>query len=207
MNGSIEPSAPFRRRVATLLLLAGGVVGGAVALGAVQAWATPGQGASSVYVARGAPTQDIVLGVPRTVTVKRSVRFRVGRKVVRKRVSVKVNTVQRVASCGASAGCDIVFQQLTIAPGGRTGWHTHPGPTIVAVAQGEGTLYHGVSGCPAHKYGAGTAFFQPTTEVHNFRNEGTTPLVFYAFYMLPQGTPNTGIRVDQPQPASCTNIP
>ena len=210
MNGSIKrvaPSAPRRRRLTALRLLIGGALVAVVPVAAVQAWATPGTGASTVYPARGAPAQNIVLGVPRTVTVTKRVRVRVGRKVVRKRVRFKVNTVQRVASCGGAAGCDIVFQRLTIAPRGHTGWHTHPGPTFVAVAEGEGTLYHATGGCPSHKYGVNSAFYQPSTEVHNMRNEGSAPLVLYAFYALPRGTENAAIRVDQPQPASCPNIP
>ena len=64
-----------------------------------------------------------------------------------------------------------------------------------------------MSGCPAHKYATGGGFFQPSTEVHNFRNEGAGPLVVYAMYYLPSGTPNTGIRIDQAQPGNCPNIP
>jgi quercetin dioxygenase-like cupin family protein len=126
---------------------------------------------------------------------------------VTKRVSFTYQTVTPMMTCGASTTCDTAFQQLTIPPGGYTGWHTHPGPTFVAVADGEGTLYHGMSGCPATKYGAGAGFLQPQTEVHNMRNEGSTPLVLWAFYALPPGTPNTAIRVDQPQPTECANIP
>ena len=59
----------------------------------------------------------------------------------------------------SSAPADTAVQQITIAPGGHTGWHTHPGPTIVAVAPGEGTLYDGIDGCPTHKYGANTGLF------------------------------------------------
>ncbi len=180
----------------------------AVGLGVVQASATPGAGiVGGPIVARGPVAQDVVVGVPKTVTVNRTVQVRVGKKVVRKRVSFQVQTVEPLMSCATSAPCDIAFQQLTIAPGGHTGWHTHPGPTLVAVAQGDGTLYHGIAGCPAHKYGTGSGFFQPTTEVHNFRNEGSTPLVVYALYYLPSGTPNTAIRTDQAQPASCPSIP
>jgi quercetin dioxygenase-like cupin family protein len=109
--------------------------------------------------------------------------------------------------CGTATACDTAYQQLTIAPGGYTGWHTHPGPTFVAVAQGEGTLYHGMAGCPATKYPTGAGFMQPSTEVHNMRNEGATPLVLWAFYALPPGTTNAGIRIDQPRPAECPNIP
>jgi hypothetical protein len=39
------------------------------------------------------------------------------------------------------------------------------------------------------------------------RNEGSTPLVLWAFYALPPGTQTTAIRIDQPQPAECPNIP
>jgi mannose-6-phosphate isomerase-like protein (cupin superfamily) len=192
---------------AVLRVLVVAAVGLATVGGATLAWATPGAGVAGPIVARGSATQDVVLGSPRTVTVTRTVTVRVAGKNVRRRVRVRVPSVQRLMACAAAAPCDIAFQQITINPGGHTGWHTHPGPTFVAVSQGEGTLYHGVSGCPAHKYGAGTAFFQPTTELHTFRNEGTTPLVFYAFYALPSGTPNTAIRTDQPQPTSCPNIP
>ena len=99
---------------------------------------------------------------------------------------------------------------MTITPGGHTGWHTHPGPTFVTVAEGEGTLYHGGAAggsCMSHKYAVGKGFFQPSADVHNLRNEGSANLVVHAFYLLPAGTPNTAIRTDKPQPANCADIP
>jgi quercetin dioxygenase-like cupin family protein len=184
-----------------------GLVSGAVATVVVaQALATPGSGAVSSYVARGPVSQSVVIGVPETKTATKTVRVRFGRKTVTRRVSFTYDTVSSLMTCGATA-CDTAYQQLTIQPGGRTGWHTHPGPTFVAVAQGEGTLYHAMSGCPATKYGVGAGFMQPPTEVHNMRNEGSTPLVLWAFYALPPGTSNAAIRIDQPQPAECPNIP
>jgi quercetin dioxygenase-like cupin family protein len=199
-------SAKRRRSALRLLagcaLLAAGVVGAAV-----QAWATPGSGAVSNYVARGPVSQSVVVGVPRTETATKTVRLRVGRKVVTKHVQFTYETVTPLMTCGAATACDTAYNQLTIAPGGQTGWHTHPGPTFVAVAQGEGTLYHAGSGCPSTKYGPGAAFMQPPTELHNMRNEGSTPLVLWSFYTLPPGTSNAAIRVDQPKPADCPNIP
>ena len=187
--------------------VAAGLVSGAAASVVVaQALATAGSGAVSSYVARGPVSQSVVIGVPETKTATKTVRVRVGRKTVTRRVSFTYDTVSSLMTCGATA-CDTAYQQLTIQPGGRTGWHTHPGPTFVAVAQGEGTLYHAMSGCPATKYGVGAGFMQPPTEVHNMRNEGSTPLVLWAFYALPPGTSNAAIRVDQPQPAECPNIP
>jgi mannose-6-phosphate isomerase-like protein (cupin superfamily) len=206
-NKRVAPSAA-RRRVA-FLGLGGGALTAAVALFATgPVGATPGAGiVGGPIVARGVTAQEIVLGVPKTLTVTRPVTIRVGGKTVRKRISYQSATVERLLSCGAAVACDVAFQHLTIAPGGHTGWHNHPGPTFVAIVQGEGTLYRAVTGCPANKYGPNSGFFQPSSEIHNFRNEGSTALVVYAFYALPPGTANTAIRTDQPQPTGCANIP
>ena len=196
-----------RRRVAIGGLLAV-AIGAAVTFTAAQAFATAGAGPPvSVYTARGPVSQEVVIGVPKSATATKVVTVRVKGKVVKRKVSFTYQTVTPMMRCGTSTACDTAYQQLTIPPGGYTGWHTHPGPTFVAVAQGEGTLYHGMSGCPSFKYAVGAGFMQPPTEVHNMRNEGTTPLVLWAFYALPPGTTNAAIRVDQPQPAECPNIP
>ena len=201
------PGAARRRRMAVAGLLAVATTA-AVAFTAAQAFATAGAGPPvSVYTARGPVSQSVVIGTPKSVTATKTVRVRVKGKVVTRKVSFTYQTVTPLMSCGEATACDTAYQQLTIPPGGYTGWHTHPGPTFVAVAQGEGTLYHGMSGCPSFKYAVGAGFMQPPTEVHNMRNKGTTPLVLWAFYALPPGTANAAIRVDQPQPAECPNIP
>ncbi len=201
------PAARRGRRVAMGGLLAV-VIGAAVAFTAAQALATAGAGPPvSVYTARGPVSQSVVIGTPKTVTATKTVRVRVKGKVVTRKVSFTYQTVTPMMTCGTSTACDTAYQQLTIPPGGYTGWHTHPGPTFVAVAQGEGTLYHGMSGCMSVKYATGAGFMQPSTEVHNMRNEASTPLVLWAFYALPPGTANAAIRIDQPQPAECPNIP
>jgi quercetin dioxygenase-like cupin family protein len=199
--------AARRRRMAVAGLLAVATTA-AVAFTAAQAFATAGAGPPvSVYTARGPVSQSVVIGTPKSVTATKTVRVRVKGKVVTRKVSFTYQTVTPLMSCGEATACDTAYQQLTIPPGGYTGWHTHPGPTFVAVAQGEGTLYHGMSGCPSFKYAVGAGFMQPPTEIHNMRNEGSTPLVLWAFYALPPGTANAAIRVDQPQPAECPNIP
>lgn len=193
-----------RRRIAVVGVLLAGAVAAVVA---AQALATAGKGAVGSYVARGPVSQSVVIGVPRSATATKTVRVRVGKKTVTRRVKFSYETVTPLMTCGSSTMCDTAYQQLTIPPGGYTGWHTHPGPTFVAVAEGEGTLYHAMSGCPSTKYATGAGFMQPPTEVHNMRNEGSTPLVLWAFYALPPGTSNTAIRIDQPQPTECPNIP
>jgi quercetin dioxygenase-like cupin family protein len=208
MKAPIEQvsGAGRRRRVAVAGLLTIAIAA-AVAFTAAQALATAGSGAVSTYMARGPVSQSVVIGVPKTVTATKTVRVRVKGKVVTRKVSFTYPTVTPLMTCGETTACDTAYQQLTIPPGGFTGWHTHPGPTFVAVAQGEGTLYHAMPGCPSVKYATGAGFMQPPTEVHNMRNEGSTPLVLWAFYALPPGTANTAIRIDQPQPAECPNIP
>lgn len=187
-----------------------GVIAAALTIGAVYAWATPPGGvAGGTILARGTVGETVVLGTPTTVTVTKTVKIRVRGKVYTRQVKVQVETVKQLMACGApQSACDTAVQQVTINPGGHTGWHTHPGPTFVAVAQGEGTLYHGgETGCSGHKFPAGAGFVQPAADVHSFRNEGASPLVLYAFYVLPTGTPSTAIRIDQAAPANCPSIP
>lgn len=185
-----------------------GVVAVGLVLGAVIASATPPSGARGPIVARGTVAEKIVIGTPKVVTVTKRVKVRVGRRTVTKRVAFKVKSVEPLMSCSGSSPCDTAVQQVTLDPGGSTGWHTHPGPTFVAVAEGEGTLYHaGQAGCPGHKYAANAGFFQPSEDVHVIRNEASAPLVVFASYVLPRGTPSTAIVTNQPQPASCPNIP
>ena len=190
-----------------LILFAGILGAAALTLGIGVAFGTPGSGTSNSYPARGTLSDQLIVGKPNSVTVTRTVKIKTKRGVVTGRVKVKVPSVGALISCGSTA-CDTLFQVLTIGPGGFTGWHTHPGPTFVAVAQGEGTMYRSASaGCTGVKYGPGSGFLQPSTEVHNMRNEGSTPLVLHAFYILPAGTQDAAVRVDQPQAANCPAIP
>lgn len=181
---------------------------GALTIGVVFAWATPPSGvAGGPIVARGTVAQELILGTARTATVSRRVRVKVAGKSYSRTVRVSIPSLRRLIACGGGTTCDTAVQQVTINPGGTTGWHTHPGVTFVAVAQGEGVLYHaGASSCPSERSAAGTGFYQTEADVHTFRNEGSTALVLYAFYLLPPATPNTSIRVDQPQPAGCPAI-
>ena len=186
-----------------------GFVAAALMLVVLPASATPPTGASGPILARGTTTGTFVVGTPQTVTVTRTVKIRIKGKTYTRRVKFQVATVKRLMSCGAPAtSCDMAFQQVTINPSGSTGWHTHPGATFVAVSQGDGTLYHaGGTGCTGEKYAVNSGFFQTEADNHVLRNEGATPLVVSAFYLLPSGTPSTSIRTDQPQPANCPNIP
>src|SRR3954465_4484217 len=58
------------------------------------------------------------------------------------------------------------------APGAATGWHSHPGPSLILVVAGAVTDYMGhEAACTPHVYGAGAGFVDPGgTDVHLLRN-------------------------------------
>jgi quercetin dioxygenase-like cupin family protein len=194
---------------ASLMLMVAGAVlaNGVPKIFDETASATPSVGFASTVIARGTFGQNYTFGTPTVVTVTRKVKFKTKTRVVTKTVKINVDSVQRAITCNPENPCDTAFQQATVQPGGSSGWHTHPGATFVAVGQGEGTIYRVVgSECRSEKIGVGTGFAQMPTEVHMVRNEGTVPFTVYTLYVLPRGTPNTGIRIDQPQPAACPSI-
>ncbi|MCV7418247.1 cupin domain-containing protein [Mycolicibacterium litorale] len=95
-------------------------------------------------------------------------------------------------------GTDYVFREITIAPGGSTGWHAHPGQLLATVK--EGVLLHNRADCSVDGvYVAG----QDITEkggpgyVHIGRNVGPTPLVLQVLYINPAGAP---LADDAPDP-------
>ncbi len=84
---------------------------------------------------------------------------------------------------------DYVLREVTIAPGGSTGWHYHDGTVLGGVTSG--TLTHLDADCSVVTYGAGQAIVEPSgaNHVHIGRNDGTAPVVLYALYVLPVGAP------------------
>jgi hypothetical protein len=38
---------------------------------------------------------------------------------------------------------DVHVVSNSVAPGGSSGWHTHPGPSLITVKQGTATFYDG----------------------------------------------------------------
>jgi mannose-6-phosphate isomerase-like protein (cupin superfamily) len=97
---------------------------------------------------------------------------------------------------------DFVTQQLVFAPGGTTGWHSHPGPVLVTVKSGALTLvYADDPTCAGRTYTAGQSFVDRGDEVvHTARNLGTVPLEIWATYLVP-GAPGTAFRIDEADPA------
>jgi quercetin dioxygenase-like cupin family protein len=98
---------------------------------------------------------------------------------------------------------DVVTQSISIAPGGTTGWHGHPGPVLVTIKSGEMTIYYAGEGCQGRVYRAGESFVdRGDVTVHTARNEGTVNLDFWATYLVP-GAPGSPFRIDAPSPGDC----
>jgi quercetin dioxygenase-like cupin family protein len=97
---------------------------------------------------------------------------------------------------------DVLVTQYTWAPGGHTGWHSHPGPTLVTVLSGELALYDGDDPtCTPTIYHAGETFTDVGCgDVHLARNAGQVDAVAMAVHIIPHGQPR---RIDAPDPGNC----
>lgn len=92
-----------------------------------------------------------------------------------------------------SDASSVIFAKVTWEPEGTSGWHTHPGPVIVSVAEGELRLIN-ERDCVERTYGAGEAFIDPGQgNIHIASNPSTTDTaVAYATFLgVPDGEPAT----------------
>ena len=96
---------------------------------------------------------------------------------------------------------DIVVTDIIVAPGGHSGWHTHPGPALVVVKTGAITFYHGDDRtCTGTRYPAGTAFIEAGGTVGIARNEEPGQTTVVATFFVPKGS---ATRLDAPAPGNC----
>jgi quercetin dioxygenase-like cupin family protein len=97
---------------------------------------------------------------------------------------------------------DLYVTRNVIDPGGQSGWHTHPGPSLIVVAVGEVTAYDGDDPtCTPKRYKAGEGFIDPGDgHVHLLRNETTAPAETVAVQFLPKGATR---REGTPAPGNC----
>jgi quercetin dioxygenase-like cupin family protein len=102
-------------------------------------------------------------------------------------------------------GTDVAMAQITVVPGGSSGWHSHPGGAIIVVKQGTLTVYRALgSQCQTSTYSAGQAFIERPGEVDQVVNTGTIPYVLLVtFPRVPQGD---SARIDEPDPGTCPRL-
>jgi hypothetical protein len=87
--------------------------------------------------------------------------------------------------------------------GQSTGWHSHPGPSLIFVVRGTVTNYEsGVRDCKGKSYSAGSSLVDAGgTDVHMLRNNGRVPAETIAVQFIPSGLPR---RIDAvTEPANC----
>jgi quercetin dioxygenase-like cupin family protein len=91
-----------------------------------------------------------------------------------------------------------------LAPGGTTGWHSHPGPSLIFVVAGTVTNYEGNDPtCTGQDYTAGQAFVdEGGGDVHMLKNRGTVAAETIAVQLVPTGADR---RIDMPAPNNKCN--
>src|SRR5262245_27431646 len=156
----------------SLKMRVGGALG-ACALGVIAigvAWATPGVGISTTILSGPTLLDEVHV-----------------------HSESEINDV-KIKTRGLS---DVYVVKNVIVPGGDTGWHSHPGPSIVSVVSGQATEYRS-DDLEGVVHQAGTAFADEGGEhAHLVRNEGDTDLVLIAFQIVPLGATR---RIDKPAP-------
>ncbi len=97
---------------------------------------------------------------------------------------------------------DLYVQNNVWVPGGSSGWHTHPGHSLIIVTAGTVTGYEADDPtCTPHVYTTGMGFVDPGDDhVHLLRNEGTVEARTVAVQLIPAGAVR---RIDAPAPGSC----
>jgi quercetin dioxygenase-like cupin family protein len=97
---------------------------------------------------------------------------------------------------------DVYVVDNKIAQGGTTGWHSHPGPSLILVVAGTVTNYTGDDRtCTGRAYRAGSGFIDPGgNDVHMLRNEGSVQAETIAVQLLPKDADR---KIDKPDPGNC----
>jgi len=142
---------------------------GGIAIGI--AWATAGSGITTTIVAGPTRLGEIHLNSESDIN------------------DVKIKT---------KGSSDVWVVHNKIVPGGHTGWHSHPGPSIISVVSGTATEYNSDDPLTPIVHAAGTAFIDEGGDhAHIVVNEGSVDLVLVAFQVLPTGATR---RIDMPAP-------
>jgi hypothetical protein len=97
---------------------------------------------------------------------------------------------------------DLYIQSNSWDIGGSTGWHTHPGHSLIIITAGAVTAYEGDDPtCTPRVYTAGMTLVDPgDNHVHLLRNEGSIPAAGYAVQLIPGGAMR---KIDAPRNPSC----
>ena len=97
---------------------------------------------------------------------------------------------------------DLYVQNNVWQPGGTTGWHTHPGHSLIVVTAGTVTAYEGDDpSCTPHVYTVGQTFVDEGGDhVHVIRNEDAVEARTVAVQLIPAAATR---RIDAPANPAC----
>ena len=100
------------------------------------------------------------------------------------------------------AASDVYVIRNAIAINGHSGWHTHPGPSLITVTVGEVVVYDGDNPlCTPEVFRAGDGIIDVGGgDVHLIRNESGAVAETVAVQFLPAGADR---RQDRPKPTNC----
>jgi len=97
---------------------------------------------------------------------------------------------------------DIYVTRNAIAAGGQSGWHSHPGPSLITVTVGTIKAYESTNpACTPTTYHAGEGFVDYGDHAHLLRNESGAAAETVAVQFLPTGATR---RIDEPKPTNCS---
>jgi quercetin dioxygenase-like cupin family protein len=100
---------------------------------------------------------------------------------------------------------DIGADEVNLAGGGYTGWHSHPSAVFVTVTEGSIIWFDGSDpACPGHHYGVGDSFIEDVARVHNAVNASASATAqFKAIHINPTGTSGPNFVIDENEPTNC----
>lgn len=96
---------------------------------------------------------------------------------------------------------DVYVTRNAIAIGGHSGWHMHPGPSLITVTVGQITAYDSSDPlCTPKVYRAGEGFVDSGDHAHLLRNESGAAAETVATQFLAAGSTR---RIDADEPNHC----
>ncbi len=107
------------------------------------------------------------------------------------------------AQVQAQGATDTYVQHLVLAPGGYSGWHSHPGILVATLVGGSVDFYD--ANCQKSSYTAGQVYFE-AAQPHAIINRGSENADIYLAYLVKHGQARR-IEADAPVCAPITGIP
>ena len=157
----------------------------------------------------------VMLGITTAVLATPPLGFLVNQILAMGSVSDNISQQVQLASSGndgdqqwqlqlqAQGATDFYVQQLILAPGGYSGWHTHPGLLIGTVVSGAIDFYD--ANCTKHSYTSGQVFME-NDQVHGIINIGSVNTELSIAYLVKHNQARR-IEADAPVCAPATGIP